>query len=325
MKRFASQLLVVVLAISITAGCAFAQAKKRPPPDETIVVHSKTMTDEQFLKDKGDAAVAVELSAEIRFPNSEKSLPVVIIVHGSDGPMSGASFAWRNILDRAGIATVRLDSFTGRGIKTVESDQSQLGFLNAIFDVYRTVETIAKDPRFDPNRIVVMGSSRGGLVALYASLKRFHRLYGPQNGELAAYFPLYASCSLGLDRESELVSAPVRLFHGELDDWVPEKPCKEFVARAIAAGNDITLTSFPNARHAFDNPQAASGAVVANAQTARNCSRKEIDGVITNTDTGKPFSYANSCIEMAPTVGYDKYAAESAAKSIIETVGQLDR
>ena len=40
-------------------------------------------------------------------------------------------------------------------------DQSQLGLMNMIVDVYRGIGAIAKNPSVDPKRIAVMGYSRG--------------------------------------------------------------------------------------------------------------------------------------------------------------------
>jgi len=310
--KFAS----IILAVLLAAGPAFGASKRRPPPDVELTVQSKTVTDEQFLKGQAGSGIPVVLGGELRLANWNERLPVVILVHGSDGPTSGAVSAWRNILDKQGIATFRLDYFTGRNIKEVETDQTRLGFFNAIYDVYRAVEVLAQDSRIDPNRISVMGFSRGGIVALYASMTRFHKAYGPSQGRIAAYLPFYAGCSFGLVGETELVDAPVRAFHGEADDWVPVAPCRDFIEKARAAGRDTTLTTYPGARHAFDNPRAPPGEVIANAQTARNCRRKEIDGTIINAATGKPFSYHDACIELGPSVGYDKAAADAAATAV---------
>ena len=64
---------------------------------------------------------------------------------------------------------------TGRGLVEVNSNQALLGRLNFILDIYRALDVLAKHPRVDPERIVLMGFSRGGQAALYASLSDFIR------------------------------------------------------------------------------------------------------------------------------------------------------
>ena len=52
-----------------------------------------------------------------------------------------------------------------------------LGRLNFILDIYRALDILAKHPRVDPQRIALMGFSRGGQAVLYASLKRFKEMW----------------------------------------------------------------------------------------------------------------------------------------------------
>lgn len=318
------RLALLMLSLWLTASPSSA-APSKPPPDVELTIPTKTMTDTQFLRGEGDSGTPATIGAELRLPNSNTGLPVVILVHGSDGPTSGAVSAWRRILDKQGVATLRLDSFTGRNIKEVETDQQRLGFFNAIYDVYRAVDVVANYPRIDKDRIVVMGFSRGGTVAMYGALRRFQDAYGPKQARIAAYVPFYASCNYGLAHDTDFAEAPVRAFHGEADDWVLAAPCHDLVERARAAGRDVTMTSFPDVRHAFDNPNAKPGFVVSEAQTARRCQRKEVDGEIINLETGKPFSYADACIETGPTVGYDKAAADAAANAVAELLEGLGR
>ena len=68
---------------------------------------------------------------------------------------------------------ITIDGFTGRGIVSLVVDQSKLGLMNIIVDLYRGLGVLAKDPRIDPGRIAVMGFSRGGLITLYSAMKRF--------------------------------------------------------------------------------------------------------------------------------------------------------
>ncbi len=69
-----------------------------------------------------------------------------------------------------------------------------LGRLNLILDIYRSLEILAKHPRVDPARIGLMGFSREGQAALYASLKRFDAMWNKSGIDFAAYVPFYPDC-----------------------------------------------------------------------------------------------------------------------------------
>jgi dienelactone hydrolase len=73
---------------------------------------------------------------------------------------------WERLFASLGISTFNIDSFTGRGIVSTVTDQSQLGRLNMILDLYRSLAILAAHPRVDPNRIAVMGFSRGGQASV---------------------------------------------------------------------------------------------------------------------------------------------------------------
>ena len=269
------------------------------------------------------SATPVILTATLRLPNWDARLPAVVLLHGSDGVTSGAVANWRRILDKSGVATLRLDSFTARSITTVESDQNQIGTYNQIYDAYRAVEVLAADGRIDPNRIVLMGFSRGGTTALYAAMRRFQDAYGPTRGKIVAYLPFYPSCGVRLNTENAIADAPIRVFHGEADDWVPVAPCEAYIGRLRAEGHDATLTEYPGVRHAFDNPGAGAGFIVEGAPTARNCARAERDGVVLNLGTEKPFSFSDACVEYGPSVGYDQPATKDAAEKVDAILRQV--
>jgi len=66
---------------------------------------------------------------------------------------------------------------------------------------------------------------------------------------------------------------------------------------------------------------------IGSAQTTRHCQRREENGEIINIETGKPFSYNDACVELGPTVGYDKAAteaAQAAVKEFLEGVFRLN-
>lgn len=50
---------------------------------------------------------------------------------------------------------------------------------------------LGRHPRIDPERIAVMGFSKGGFAALYSSLRRFARMHGPAGLTFAAHVAFY--------------------------------------------------------------------------------------------------------------------------------------
>jgi dienelactone hydrolase len=145
------------------------------------------------------------------------SLGKFILVHGSGG-IGGNVDRWSQELNSIGLATFVTDSFTARGIQSTSANQGLLGRLNMILDSYRALGVLAAHPRIDPEKVVLMGFSRGGQATLYASLKRFERMYGPEGATFAAYVPFYAPCFTTYIGDEDVSEKPIRLFHGADDD-----------------------------------------------------------------------------------------------------------
>ena len=195
---------------------------------------------------------------------------------------------WTRELNKIGVSTFALDGFTGRGLTEVNTNQAKLGRLNFILDIYRALDVLAKHPRVDPERIALMGFSRGGQATLYASLKRFHQLWNRSGVQFAAYVPFYPDCMTTYLSDTDVVGRPIRIFGGTLDDYNPIAACKAYVERLQAAGADVEVTEYPKASHAFDNPLGVQPATVhPEFQSARNCKiQEEADGVLINAETG---------------------------------------
>jgi dienelactone hydrolase len=290
---------------------------------ELISINTLTLSDAQFLI--GDAnAKAVTTTGQLRIANGTGRLPVVVLQHGSGG-MGANVEMWAREFNAMGISTFALDGFTSRGLTQVSTDQAKLGRLNFILDMYRGLDVLAKHPRVDPQRIVLMGFSRGGQAALYASLKRFHRMWNKSGVEFAAYIPFYPDCATTFIADTDVADRPIRIFGGTLDDYNPIVLCKPYLERLKAAGRDVELTEYPNAPHSFDNPLGAQPAALSpQSQSVRNCRvREEPAGVLVNVATKEPFSYQDACVERGPHVGHDPEAtrqARDAVKALVQTV-----
>jgi dienelactone hydrolase len=295
---------------------------------ELHAIDTLTLSDAQFLK--GDpGGKATTLTGQLRIPSGSGRLPLVMLQHGSGGMAANVEM-WTREFNAMGVSTFALDGFTGRGLTSVNTNQALLGRLNFILDNYRALEVLAKHPRVDSERIVMMGFSRGGQAALYASLKRFNALWNKSGAEFAGYIPFYPDCATTFVSDADVADRPIRIFGGAQDDYNPIALCKSYFERLHTAGKDVELTVYPTASHAFDNPLGSvPPADVKGGQTVRHCSiREEPEGTLINASTRQPFTYKDGCVELNPHVGYDAAATEAAKRSVKEflsTVFKLEQ
>jgi dienelactone hydrolase len=313
-----SMALSISLLLIVSSPLAAQQAAK-------VEIHSfetVTLTDQQFLTGVKDSQ-PVRIGGELRLPPGNGRFPAVVLVHGSGGIGANVS-QWAEELNKIGVAAFVLDSFTGRGIVQTVTNQAQLGNLGMIVDAYKALELLSGDARIDASRIALMGFSKGGFVALYASLKRFQRMHGPTNIEFAAYIPFYAPCYPTFIGDENVSDHPIRLFHGASDDYVPVQPCREYVARLRQNGKNVELTEFANAFHSFDNPLNLPIRKLPNAEITYHCRREERSGgEIVNLETDKPFTLTDSCVTRGATVGYDSQARTDAVNSVRDFLSSL--
>lgn len=311
--------LVVVGTLLLSSSLATAQDRRYAARVELHPIQTLTLSDEQFLKGETSGGTPATVSGQLRVAQGSGRLPVVVLIHGSGGMGANIEF-WMSEFADLGVSTLALDGFTGRGLTQVSTDQARLGRLNLILDAYRALAIAAKHPRVDPTRIALMGFSRRGQAALFASLTRFHRAWNGSGAEFAAYVPFYPDCMTTYLADTDVTDRPIHIHHGTPDDYNPVAPCKRYVERLRAAGRNAQLTEYPNAHHGFDGPLLPTTPLVArNSQTVRRCViREESPGRLVNAATGDVFSYTDGCVERDPHVGHDPIATRTAVQSVRE-------
>lgn len=315
--------LIGAIAASLisTAGRAQSPAPKDLPT--RVEIHpflSLTISDSQFLSgaEKGEK---VTLGGELSIAQGSGRLPVAVLMHGSGG-IGGNIDYWKRHLHDMGVSTFVIDGMTGRGLTSVGTNQAALGRLNFILDIYRSFDILAKHPRVDPNRVVVIGFSRGGQASLYSSVSRFQKMWNKSGVEPVGYVSFYPDCATTYREDTDIAKRPIRILHGTPDDYNPVRTCKAFVERLKQAGADVQLTEYPNAPHGFDNPLAANPPVEAKgSQSVRDCTIRENESaVLINEATNAPFTYKDECVRLGPTVGADPEAREASATVVKDFV-----
>lgn len=318
--------LCIAMTLAAKPAAADSLSKDIAARIEAIPIQTLTISDEQFLR--GDAyGKPAAIAGVLRVAQGSGRLPLVIFVAGSGGFNTNFD-VWDRQFEQMGISTFAMDSFAGRGIVSTIVDQSQLGRLNMILDVYRSLAVLSAHPRVDPTRIAVMGFSRGGQAVLYSSLKRFQKMWNTGGIEPAAYIALYPQCNTTFIGDTDLSEHPIRMFHGIPDDYVQIGPCRSYLERLQKTAKDVKMTEFPDTWHAFDYPHLPPiPTVVQNGQTTHCTLNEGPVGIIINTETQKPFTYGDSCVGRNPHVAYSAASTrvtEDAVKALLKAVFKLN-
>ncbi|HET7156561.1 MAG TPA: dienelactone hydrolase family protein [Hyphomicrobiaceae bacterium] len=313
------RIIIAAAAVFVLSFAAHAQTatKELAARVELHAFQSLTLSDQQFLTGDRAGAKPVTLTGELRVAQGTGKLPLVILMHGSGGIGSNMD-AWVRQFNAMGLSTFVIDGFTGRGLTSVSGNQALLGRLNFIADIYQALEVMAKHPRVDPARIALVGFSRGGQAALYASLDRFHRMWNTSGAQFVAYIPFYPDCATSYIGEADIGDRKVRIFHGAADDFNPVASCKAYVQRLRDAKRDAELTEYANAFHVFDNPIGPVPATkAATSQTVRDCAVRETEGgALINTATNVAFAYTDTCVKLGPHIGANAEAAQAATRAV---------
>jgi dienelactone hydrolase len=213
MRRLIAAVIAIVLLHSLPARAAEANSvDELAARTELYSIQTLTLSDSRFLKGEADGT-PVTIAGQFRIAWGTGRLPVVVLMHGSGGIGPNIEM-WSDAFNAMGISTFAVDGFTGRGLTSTSANQALLGRLNFILDIYRALDILAKHPRVDPERIALMGFSRGGQAALYASLKRFHRMWNKSGVQFAAYIPFYPDCATTFIGDADIADRPIRIFHG---------------------------------------------------------------------------------------------------------------
>ncbi len=181
----------------------------------------------------------INLVGQFSRPRGSGKVPVVILLHGC----GGLGFAVRSSLNaharhavRNGFAALVLDSFGPRRIAGgwVCKGLNRLADARSyrLRDIRDAAKWLKSRPDVDGRNIFVMGQSNGGSVALRAAAAGGFRA-------VAAYYPWCGAASGN--------RAPLIVFGGGLDDWVPPDACKH--RRQTAK---YRYVHYADAAHSFD-------------------------------------------------------------------------
>jgi acetyl esterase/lipase len=206
---------------------------------------------------------------ELRLPEGEGPHPLVIVIHGG---------FWRARYDLEYIAPV-CEALTRAGVATWSLEYRRIGnagggWPGTLEDVQsggRHVRNLAQNYNLDLRRVITLGHSAGGQLALWlgsnknvpiagvvslagvADLRRAWELKLSKNvvaeflGGSPKKFPERYARASPIERLP--LGIPQRLFHGTADDSVPHELSERYVSQASKCGDDVELIKLKKSGH----------------------------------------------------------------------------
>jgi dienelactone hydrolase len=151
-----------------------------------------------------------------------------------------------------GYVSLAVDSFAPRGIE----DQCTHLAPTRLGDALGALSYLAHLPFVDSQRIAVIGSSQGAVVALkLASTYQSEIFDAPRDLRFLAAVAYYPNRGI----LTEDLILPALILIGELDDWTPARDCELWTKWQVNRGAPAKLIVYPGAYHAFDAQAFAGG------------------------------------------------------------------
>ena len=196
-----------------------------------------------------------EVFGKLTFPNDsfdvKKKYPLIIGVAGSLG-WRKHHYEYMKMYQENGFATFELNSFQSRNIVSTVGSQVEITTATMILDAYKAFEKLAKHPNIDEEKVSITGWSLGGAVTLFSAWKPVKEAI-TSDLKFASHLAFYPPCFFDPEN-TEFTDSPIHILIGELDNWTPADPCRNFVNK-ISNKSNVDLTIYTNSHHSFDSEE----------------------------------------------------------------------
>jgi dienelactone hydrolase len=193
------------------------------------------------------------VSGTLHLPmQTDQPFPCMVILTSSAGVQRHREHYYAQALNDAGVAALIVDSFTGRGVRRTVADQSLVSGAQMEGDAFAALALLRSDPRIDPERIGVMGVSKGGVATLNAAIAIRQRWRSYDH-----LFDLHVAICPGATaqhRDPTTQGRPMYFMLAGRDDYTPAPLALEYAERMRAAGNRrIKVKVYSGAHHGWES------------------------------------------------------------------------
>ena len=227
----------------------------------------------------------VNIHGYLTVPEGSGKRPLVVIVPGSGGYKPWMQTMVAKPLNEVAIATLVLDSFTGRGVTEVATDQSKVSTAATVIDGLAALKALENRAEIDTSKLGITGFSRGGTTAFFSQEKKLLSAMRLGSLQYAAHLPMYPACSTTFEKPTP-TTAPIWFLMGEKDDYTPATQCMPYIERLQAVGGKAKTKVYPDSYHGFVSDVQSVG-YSGRLQVFAKCdARVDDDGLIRELTSG---------------------------------------
>lgn len=225
------------------------------------------------------------IEGDLYKPDGAGPFPAIVSMHGCEG-WPKTSDARRQQAERyvsQGYVVLEVDSFGLRGIKQACVPTAGNRPADRPGDAFGALDWLNTQSFVDGSRVALTGWSQGGGVVLFVLRK--DGFLPASTHWFAAGIAYYPVCS----PSGAVVTAPVLVLVGELDDWTPANDCRAMGDMPHSGGSSETVMVLPGAHHAFngpslrDHPRDVFGHHLEYSETATAAARAAVDKFLAET------------------------------------------
>jgi len=245
-----------LLGLGVMLACLAACATSAPSSRQKIELLS---WNHGFITELGrpDEGSLQEVEGSLMLPpgaSQTERLPAAIILHAGTG-QGAQDWFYAKLLNSWGVAAMAINSFDPRDVKNTVGDQSAVSEASILEDAYAGLNYLSRHPRIDPDRIIIIGFSKGATPALLAALQRFRDRLAEGSNHFAGHIAYYPWCGFAF-LNHRTTGAPILVMSGAEDSITPAPLCEQLTERWAMTNpdTDVEMVTYPNAGHAFEYP-----------------------------------------------------------------------
>lgn len=194
-------------------------------------------------------------------PEGEKC-PAVVWIAGSYG-ITAEEMRFADLIAKEVKAAVAvIDSDRSLGFASVEDKQLSTSILRLVYEAYKVLALLDTHPKIDIKRVMVYGSSKGGLAAELCAHQELKDTFNARHRFVAhAGVSTLPLVQLPDERLSNglVKDAPLYFYHGYSDDWNETQQMENYFRRLAKVKHPAILKLFPGG-HCVEKDFVGKGA-----------------------------------------------------------------